>query len=262
MRRRIVPESLPVILYEYPFNESIRTMLRLEYLFDRLGTLMARDAAVDHHFALATVFEIMDVASRADLKSDLLKDLERQKQQLAAYRGNPSISEATLDEVVGRIDHAFNRLNQLAGKAGADLTGNEWLMSIRSRINIPGGTCEFDLPAYHAWQKLDPTRRRADLLQWTGSLMPLAEALNVLLGLLRDSGAPHRVVAPGGQYQQSLPAGRVYHLMRVRLNAADGLVPEISGNRLMVSVRLMRQDAEGRLKPSAADASFELTLCN
>jgi cell division protein ZapD len=30
----------------------------------------------------------------------------------------------------------------------------------------------------------------------------------------------------------------------------------------MVSVRLMRQDAEGRLKPSAADASFELTLCS
>ena len=35
--------------------------------------------------------------------------------------------------------------------------------------------------------------------------MPLAEALQVLLGLLRDSGAPHKVVALGGQYQQSLP---------------------------------------------------------
>ena len=250
-----------MILYEYPFNESIRTMLRLETLFDRLGTLMARDAAVDHHFALATMFEIMDVASRADLKSDLLKDLERQKQILAGYRGNPSISEASLDDVIGRIDHAFNRLNQLAGKAGADLTGNEWLMSIRSRISIPGGTCEFDLPAYYAWQQFEPTRRRADLLNWSGSLMPLAEALNVLLGLLRDSGAPHRVVAPAGQYQQSLPAGKVYHLMRVRLNDDKGLVPEISGHRLMVSVRLMRQDAEGRLKPSGADATFELTLC-
>jgi cell division protein ZapD len=34
---------------------------------------------VDHHFALATLFEIMDVASRADLKSDLLKDLDRHR---------------------------------------------------------------------------------------------------------------------------------------------------------------------------------------
>jgi cell division protein ZapD len=28
-----------------------------------------------------------------------------------------------------------------------------------------------------------------------------------------------------------------------------------------VMVRLMRQEADGRLKPSSADASFELTLC-
>jgi len=250
-----------LILYEYPFNESIRTMLRLEHLFDRLGQLIGREAPVDHHFALATIFEIMDVASRADLKSDLLKDLERQKAQLNGYRGNPSISEAALDEVLGRVDHAFNGLNQLPGKAGAALTGNEWLMSIRSRISIPGGTCEFDLPGYYAWQKHEPARRRADLMQWASTLMPLAEALSVLLGLLRDAGVPHKVVAPLGQFQQSLPQGRVYQLLRLRLPDGHDFVPEISGHRLMVSIRLMRQDAEGRLKPAAEDASFELTLC-
>ena len=236
-------------------------MLRLEHLFDRLGQLIERDAPVDHHHALATIFEIMDVGSRADLKSDLLKELEKHRQQLVGYRGNPSISEALLDDIIGRIDSAHARLNQLAGKAGAVLTGNEWLMSIRSRINIPGGTCEFDLPAYYAWQQQDPARRRADLLQWVASLMPLAEALQVLLGLLRDSGTPHKVLAAGGQYSQSLAAGRVFQLMRVRLDAAAELVPEISGHRLMVQVRLMRQEPDGRLRPAVADTSFELTLC-
>jgi len=167
-----------------------------------------------------------------------------------------------LDDVIGRIDGAHARLNQLAGKAGAALTGNEWLMSIRSRISIPGGTCEFDLPAYYAWQQLEPGRRRADLLQWVASMMPLAEALQVLLGLLRDAGAPHKVVAAGGQFSQALPAGRVYQLMRVRLSGELELVPEISGHRLMVMVRLMRQEPDGRLRPSTADTGFELTLCS
>ncbi|HSN34171.1 MAG TPA: cell division protein ZapD, partial [Ideonella sp.] len=184
-----------MVLYEYPFNESIRTMLRLEHLFDRLGQLVPRDAPIDHHYALATIFEIMDVAARADLKSDLLKDLERQKSALAGYRGNPSISEDALDEVITRIDRAFNQLNELPGKAGHALTANEWLMSIRSRIGIPGGTCEFDLPAYYAWQQFEPARRRADLLQWIATLTPLAEALRVLLGLLRDTGVPHIAAA-------------------------------------------------------------------
>ena len=250
-----------MVLYEYPFNESIRTMLRLEHLFDRLGQLIPRETPLDHHYALATIFEIMDVASRADLKSDLLKELERHKAQLNSYRGNPSISEGALDEVVARIDHAFSGLNAVVGKAGATLASNEWLMSIRSRINIPGGTCEFDLPAYYTWQQFLPARRRNDLMAWTGSLMPLAEALRVLLGLLRDSGSPHKVAAPSGQYQQSLGAGRVYHLLRLRIDPSLGLIPEISGHRLMVSIRLMRQDEEGRLKPAAQEANFELTLC-
>jgi cell division protein ZapD len=251
-----------LVRYEYPFNESIRTMLRLEHLFDRLGRLLPRDDAVDHHHALATLFEIMDVASRADLKSDVLKDLERQRAQFNGYRGNPAISEEALNEVVGRIDRAFDGLNHQPGKAGHALTANEWLMSIRSRISIPGGTCEFDLPAYYAWQQHEPGRRRADLTQWINTLMPLAEALQLLLGLVRESGTSQKVVTQGGQYQQSLPSGRAYHLLRLRIDPELQLIPEISGHRLMVLVRLMRQDAEGRLKPAGADTSFELTLCS
>jgi len=250
-----------LVLYEYPFNESIRTMLRLEHLFDRLGQLIPRETPLDHHFALVTIFEIMDVASRADLKSDLLKELDRHKGLINSYRGNPAVSEAALDEVVARIDRAFSGLNQLTGKAGHALTGNEWLMSIRSRISIPGGTCEFDLPAYFTWQQFLPARRRNDLMQWTQSLMPLADALQTLLGLLRDSGAPHKVAATNGQFQQSLAAGRVYQLLRMKLDPSLGLIPEISGHRLMISIRLMRQDEDGRLKLATQDASFELTLC-
>ena len=253
-----------MVLYEYPFNESIRTMLRLEHLFDRLGELVSRDSAIDHHFALATIFEIMDVASRADLKSDLLKELDRHRTQLQTYRGHPGISEAALDAITGRIDHAFAGLNALHGKAGQLLASNDWLMSIRSRINIPGGTCEFDLPAYYAWQQHPAERRRSDLQGWMATLTPMAEALQVLLGVLRDSGAPQRMVAPGGQYQQNLqnvPQGKAYQLLRVRVDPALGLVPEISGHRLLVSVRFMKPDTDGRLRAAGADTTFELSLC-
>ncbi len=251
-----------MVRYEYPFNESIRTMLRVEHLFDRLAQLMPREAAVDHHFALVTLFEIMDVASRADLKSDVLKELERCRIALTAYRGNPSISEQSLDEVIGRLDHAYDGLNQSSGKAGQALTANEWLMSIRSRVSIPGGTCEFDLPAYYAWQQQDGARRRSDLLNWTGSMMPLAEALSLLLSLIRDSGVPHKVAAPAGHFQQSLPSGRNYNLLRLRVDGNLGVIPEITVHRLLVSVRWLKHDEDGRLRPNQQDVAFELALCS
>jgi cell division protein ZapD len=69
------------------------------------------------------------------------------------------------------------------------------------------------------------------------------------------------VVAQAGQYQQSLPQGRTYQLLRLRLDKGLELVPEITGHRLMVSVRLMTPDTEGRLKPHHGDVAFDLALC-
>lgn len=250
-----------MILYEYPFNERTRTYLRLEHLFRRLGTLVARDDALDHHYALTTIFEIMEVAARADLKSDVLKDLDRQRQSFSAFHGNPAISEAVLDRVIAQIDACFTNLNNLPGKAGQSLTENEWLMSIRSRAGIPGGTCEFDLPSYYAWQHSPAAIRRVDLERWSATLGPLAQSLYLLLKLLRDAGSPQRVVASAGQFQQNLPQGRTFHLLRVQLDPALGLIPEISGNRLMVSVRLMRREPDERLHLCPEDIAFDLSLC-
>jgi len=251
-----------VILYEYPFNERIRTYLRLEHLFRRLGELVPRERPLDHHYALATIFEVMDVAARADLKTDVMKDLEKQKSILNGYRGNPAIAESVLDEVVGQLDSCFTALNNLPGKAGQSLTDNEWLMGIRSRIGIPGGTCEFDLPGYFAWQHLDAGTRQADLARWAQPLAPFAESVYLLLKLLRDSGTAQKVMATDGHFQQTLPQGRTFQLLRLRIDPAAGLVPEISGNRLMVSVRLMRQEGSDKLQASSESAGFELTLCS
>ena len=249
-----------MILYEYPLSERVRTLLRLEYLFRRANFLLQRPHPFDHHYAMVSMFEIMDVATRQDLKSDLLKDLERQRQTFLGYRGNPSVAEDTLDEVLAEIEAAYQGLSQQIGKAGQSLVENEWLMAIRSRVGIPGGTCEFDLPAYYAWQHLPEDARRHDLMRWMDTFGPLAMTVELLLRLLRDAGVPRKALASGGTFQQTL-GGRTFHLMRLRIDGSLGVVPEATGHRLMVSVRFMRPDADWKLKPISTDLSFELALC-
>jgi len=75
-----------VISYEFPLNEKIRTLLRLEDLFARMTHFTEHDHSMDHHAALITLFEIIEVICRADLKSDLLKELERQKRVLLSLQ--------------------------------------------------------------------------------------------------------------------------------------------------------------------------------
>jgi len=248
------------IVYEHPFSEGVRTMLRLEHLLDRLARLLERDDPLDHHFALQTLFEVQDIAARADLKTELLKELERHKAQFQGYRGHPEISEASLDELIDRIDSAVGGLQAAPARPGSQV-GHDLPSTVRNRIGIAGGTCSFDLPGYHAWQHLGAAQRRADLAGWIEPLAPLAQALGLQLGLLRDSGMMQRVRAAAGQFQQRLPENRNWHLLRLWIDAGLGLVPEISGQRSLVSVRLLRTDADGRLKPASEDADFDLTLC-
>ena len=250
-----------MILYEYPLHERIRTYLRLEHLSLRLHQLTARMDALDHHFALVTLFEVLDVTARADLKADLLKDLDRHKHTFESFRGNPAIAEAALEKVITELDQSFGLLSNQSGKAGQNLTENEWLMSIRSRISIPGGTCEFDLPAYYAWQHKTGIQRQAELAQWINTLTPVTDAVRLLLKLLRDTGTPQKVIAHGGQFQQNLPQGRTFLLLRLALDATLDLVPEISGNRLMVAMRLLRQSEDKRSHTISDDVPFELALC-
>ncbi|WP_348240174.1 cell division protein ZapD, partial [Salmonella enterica] len=82
----------------------------------------------------------------------LLKELDRQRQTLTALRANPQIDQDALDAVISELETASGNLTATHGKAGQLIADNEWLTSIRSRAIIPGGTCEFDLPAYFAWQ--------------------------------------------------------------------------------------------------------------
>ena len=251
-----------MILYEYPLNERTRTYLRLEHLLHRLGELVPREHPLDHHHALQTLFEILEVGARADLKTEILKDLDRHRQQFEGWRGNPAISEAALDRVLNQIDRCYGALRDDAGRLGHALGDVEWLQTVRNRITIPGGTCAFDLPAYHDWQHRPAAERQADLARWAQAVACLAEPVQLLLRLMRESGLAQKVYATQGQFQQNLPQSRTFQLLRVWIDPALQLIPEISGNRLLVSVRLLRRNDGGKLEHAAdVDAEFEIHLC-
>ena len=74
-----------MISYEYPLSERIRTLLRLEDLYDRALYFIAKSDPQEHHVALLCIFEILEVAGRADLKSDLLQRSEEHTSELQSH---------------------------------------------------------------------------------------------------------------------------------------------------------------------------------
>ena len=250
-----------MISYEYPLNERIRTLLRLEDLFLKVSHFSLAGGPLDHHFALLTIFETLEVASRADLKVDLVQELERQRQVLVSFRNNPEISESALASALYEIEQVSAALLAMSGKIGQYLRDNEWLMSIRSRAAIPGGVCQFDLPSYHFWLNREADQRRRDLESWVRPLSPIREGIGIVLRLLRASGRPENQLAPGGAFQLTM-AGRSAQMLRVRVPRSEGVVPEISANKYALNVRFMLPETLMRPRLAERDIPFELTFCS
>jgi len=250
-----------VITYEHPFNERIRTLLRLEDLFDKVAYFLRAEGAAEHHVALVTLFEILEVASRADLKLDLIQELERQRQTLLAFRNNPEISEEALAGALYEIESASTSLLGMTGKIGQYLRENDWLMGIKSRAAIPGGVCEFDVPSYHYWLHRGLEARRVAINGWLKPLLPIRDGLAIVLRLLRASGRPDHQLARNGLFQLML-GGTPAQMVRVTLPDGEVAVPETSANKYALNIRFINPENEGKPRPCERDVAFELTFCN
>lgn len=251
-----------MITYEYPFNERIRTLLRLEDLFEKVAYFSKSDGPAENHVALVTLFEILDVAGRADLKMDMIQELERQRQTLLGFRNNPDISEAALSGALYEIEQASAALLALSGKFGQTLRDNDWLMGIKSRVAIPGGVCEFDLPSYHYWLHQSEQFRSDSLASWSKSMLPVRDALTIILRLLRSSGRVERLNAVHGQFQRML-GGTAAQMVRISLAPSEQAVPEVSANRYALNIRFTHPpEMDIKARGCDRDVGFELTFCN
>jgi cell division protein ZapD len=255
------PNDTLVITYEYPLNERIRTLLRLEDLFDRVEFFVAKETPFDHQAALNCIFEILEVASRGDLKSDLLQELDRQRLFLDTLRDNPAISLDRLTELIDEIEAVFSAILGASGKTGQHLRENEWLMMIKQRAAIPGGTCEFDLPSFHHWLHRPHDERRRDLDQWLAPLAPIGVGLRIVLRVLRESGKVMPMIAYGGIFQQ-MPMERAAHMLRLTVTREYACVPEISANKYALNIRFILPGSVQRSKVFERDVEFSLAYCN
>lgn len=253
-----LPRPPIVLIYEYPLTERIRALLRLEALFARMGHYLGAPGTHDHHAALTALFEILEVA-RPDLKSELLQELERQRQALIGFRDNPNISATALDVALDEISQALTQLHAVSGKLGQHLRDNEWLISIKGRSQIPGGLSEFDIPSYHLWLNQPAGQRQRELQGWLEPFLPLRDGLTIVLHLLRDSGTPEPCTAQRGSYQRGL-GGINAQMLRIRIH--DPMItPETSANKYALNVRFMQTDFQHRPHQVEGDVRFDLTFC-
>ncbi len=251
------------ITYEHPLGERIRLLLRLEHLFRQAFYFhKSSHSSWESRALIETLFELLDLCGRNDLKSEVLKELERAVAYLQPLLANPQVDRRLLESTLITLQQMGESLQRLSNQLGGEIKEDPFLRTIASRSSIPGGTCDFDLPAYHQWleQPIEVRQQRQE--QWLTALAPLHQAVEWLLRLIRNSAEPLTVEAVGGQLQQMLDNHFNYQMIRLSLPPhLSHLYPEVSGSRHRFSVRFLTSSESGVVEVVQQPISFQLALC-
>lgn len=249
-------------IYEFPLNERIRVFMRLEQLFLQLDHFLAGASIYDKRAAIDILLDILTIFSRSDLKSELIKELERHTKVLGHLSQSQGVDNQKLQQILADLNQASRNLYKSNGKIGIKVMESDLFQSISQRNSIPGGSCSFDLPAFHFWLEQDPKQQQIDLDRWTQPFTDVRIAINLILDFIRQSNVPSKELAEAGFFQLALDKSHPVQLLRVSVAATLGCFAEISGGKHRFSVRFMQPSIdENRPSQVNEDIAFLLTRC-
>lgn len=249
------------VTYEHPLNERVRTLLRLEFLFRQIKHFMSGTTVWDSRAVIANMMDILTVFGRGDLKTELIKELERNSVTLGRLTETPGIDHSQLKNILHWLTKLRSVLHDKEGPLGQELRDDEFLNAIRQRSSIPGGTCDFDLPSYHQWLHQPHEQRHADLESWLNSLDAVRQSVELILKLIRNSSEPKPTVAEGGVYQHTLDPSIPFQLVRIALSGDLPYYAEVSGGKHRFAVRFLESRQQERPRQANEDVTFRLTCC-
>lgn len=243
------------ILFEHPLNEKMRTWLRIEFLLSQLESSRTITNPVSALTFFRNAAELLDVFERGELRTEIIKELEKQQQKLRSWAEVPGVDMELVDALRDNLKARSTEL-MAAPRMGQQLREDRLISLVRQRLSIPGGCCSFDLPTLHIWLHIEQEKRDSQVAQWMDSLAPIREALTLILDLLRQSVSFRNQTSLNGFYQDNAEGT---DLLRLQLILEDSLYPQISGHKSRYAIRFLPLDSEYGEVPARLD--FQLACC-
>jgi cell division protein ZapD len=251
-----------MLVFEQPLNERMRTFLRLDFLYNQALYHNENGSPWGSRAAMASLIDILAIATRGDVRSDVLKELESQLATLNEFQANPGVDPQRLKALTSNLMRLRADLMSAGSAFLQPLRDSEFVNAIKHRSAIPGGTCEFDLPDYYFWLTQPDEARMRTFNQWLGLLRPMCDSIAELLWLTRQNGRSREETARAGTFNITFERDNPLQLLRIALPAAAGLYPEISGSHYRCSVRFLAWNGLAtRPTQTPQDVPFMLSCC-
>src|SRR5260221_12805781 len=91
------------LVFEQPLNERMRTFLRLDFLYSQALYHNEIASQWGSRAAMGSLIDILAITTRGDVRSDVLKELERHLSTLGEFQSKPGVDPERLRTLVGNL---------------------------------------------------------------------------------------------------------------------------------------------------------------
>ncbi|MCB1755051.1 MAG: cell division protein ZapD [Gammaproteobacteria bacterium] len=249
-------------VFEQPLNERIRAFMRLQQLFVRLDHHLNGLSRCDIQASIGVLLDAYDLTSRSNLKTEVLKELERHNPPDAKRAEDEEETKVQFQLTRENIQLLRNELHAQPVRSYQQLQNNEFLNSVKQRCGISGTGSTNDLPLYHFWLDRDVIECRNTIIEWMEPYKHLREAIDLILENIRRNGKFQEITAERGFYQSSLRSEKSLQLVRVEIPEHADIFPEISAGIHRITIRFMKYvSANEKPAQSLEDINFRIAFC-
>ena len=247
------------IIYEQPVAENIRNFLKCEYIYEKYYSSFLKQDLWDIKSCLASIIEISDFTLRINLKVELLKELEKTILFLNFLKDSNLISLSVFDENITNVRNSINELNEIQSNPSKTVVDNDFLMLIKSKLQLPAGDNFFDMPSYLNFLSSQKSFIINSIEGWFAPFNSLCNASKIILKIKRKNANFTTFTSQKSYFELKLDKNDKIDLLRLKLNNNINIFPDVSVNRQNINIIFKTAYGNNRLS-KAIDKNLEFEL--
>lgn len=229
-----------MIYYEFPLNERIRKFLRIEEIFSKMEAQVYAKNEFSSYSCFNTFFEIIAIASRADLKVELMQEIEKQRSKMKTKMKTKKNIAINTELYRTRL-----KLEKSKTTPGFNFGGDKFLTELKTRAASPFGIVASDFPEFQYWlKKTSEIDKKSYFENKLNDFLPIKIAITNLMQILRKNIKNNSIETNSGSLQYKLDPLLKNDLVIISLGESSKFYPSISSNKYAVNVHFSKINNE------------------
>tara|TARA_B100000035_G_scaffold315479_1_gene336793 strand:- start:4663 stop:5424 length:762 start_codon:yes stop_codon:yes gene_type:complete len=241
-------------IYEEPVDERIRKFLKLENYFLKINKHKEIENSIDTFAALQNLISLYQMLSRAEVKRELIREIDFHKSRYAEYIKIQGSDKIKLNSIMEKQDVIINTLHNLQSNYLSSLHNDELFQHCVKHYDTLSSELDY-------WLTRDFSSRSNQINLWLEIIKPIESSVYFCLDILRKSSETREVCASNGMYIFKLDPEKKVRMLRITMHSDNYFFPRVSVGPQRATISFMTLNDGNKFIQLKDDITFVIDLC-